>query len=63
VIIDLGEGENIHPKNKRDVAERLARWALVKNYGMNLLYRSPEYQSVAFAGTRPRSRWIPLAAH
>ena len=48
VIIDLGEGKDIHPKNKRDVAERLARWALVKDYGMKLPYRSPEYKSVTF---------------
>ncbi|HYF37118.1 MAG TPA: sialate O-acetylesterase, partial [Prosthecobacter sp.] len=32
VITDLGEGDDIHPKNKQDVAERLARWALAKNY-------------------------------
>jgi sialate O-acetylesterase len=28
VIIDLGEGKDIHPKNKHDVAARLVRWAL-----------------------------------
>jgi sialate O-acetylesterase len=49
VIIDLGEANDIHPKNKRDVAERLARWALVKDYGFKLPYRSPEFQSAEFA--------------
>ncbi len=49
VIIDLGEGKDIHPKNKRDVAERLVRWALVKDYGMKLPYRSPELKSADFA--------------
>ena len=49
VIIDLGEGNDIHPKNKRDVAERLARWALVKDYGLKLPYRSPEFKSAEFA--------------
>jgi sialate O-acetylesterase len=48
VIIDLGEANDIHPKNKRDVAERLARWALVKDYGMKLPYRSPEFKSAEF---------------
>jgi sialate O-acetylesterase len=49
VIIDLGEANDIHPKNKRDVAERLARWALVKDYGFKLPYRSPEFKSAEFS--------------
>jgi sialate O-acetylesterase len=49
VIIDLGEGKDIHPRNKYDVASRLVRWALVKDYGLKFPYRSPEYQSVAIA--------------
>jgi sialate O-acetylesterase len=52
VITDLGESNDIHPKNKVDVAARLVRWALVKDYGMTLPYRSPEYKSVAFAGNK-----------
>ncbi len=50
VIIDLGTANDIHPKNKRDVAERLARLALVKDYGLKLPYRSPEYKSIAING-------------
>ncbi|WP_414662349.1 sialate O-acetylesterase [Horticoccus sp. 23ND18S-11] len=50
VIIDIGEGRDIHPRNKYDVASRLVRWALVKDYGMKFPYRSPEYKSVAIAG-------------
>ena len=50
VIIDLGEAADIHPRDKRDVAERLARWALVKDYGRPGIYRSPEYKSSTFAG-------------
>jgi len=49
VIIDLGEGRDIHPRNKYDVASRLVRWALVKDYGLKFPYRSPEYQSVELA--------------
>ncbi len=52
VIIDLGEGKDIHPKNKHDVTARLVRWALVKDYGMKLPYRSPEYKSIAIAGNK-----------
>jgi len=50
VITDLGEANDIHPKNKRDVAERLARWALVKDYGLALPYRSPELKESTFKG-------------
>ena len=52
VIIDIGEGKNIHPKNKQDVAARLVRWALVKDYGMKLPYRSPEFKTLAIAGNK-----------
>jgi sialate O-acetylesterase len=52
VTIDLGEGKDIHPRNKRDVAERLARWALVKDYGMKLSYRSAELKKAEFYGAK-----------
>ena len=52
VIIDLGEGYDIHPKNKHDVAARLVRWPLVKDYGMNFPYRSPEFKSMEVQGNK-----------
>ncbi|SKA96406.1 sialate O-acetylesterase [Prosthecobacter debontii] len=52
VITDLGEANDIHPRNKRDVAERLARWALVKDYGLKLPYSSPTYKDVKFEGSQ-----------
>ena len=52
VITDLGEANDIHPKNKRDVAERLARWALVNDYGQKLMYRSPELKDAKFDGAK-----------
>lgn len=33
VTIDVGESDNIHPRQKRPVGERLARWALAEVYG------------------------------
>ncbi len=33
VINDIGAANDIHPKNKKDVGERLARWALHNDYG------------------------------
>lgn len=52
VIIDIGEGRDIHPKNKRDVAARLARLALAKDYGVKIVCRSPEFKSVRFDGNK-----------
>ena len=50
VIIDLGEGKDIHPRNKLDVAERLARWALVEHYGQKIAHRSPEFKALKVEG-------------
>lgn len=52
VIIDIGEGKDIHPRNKVDVGMRLARWALANEYDLDLPYRSPEYQSSEIAGNQ-----------
>ncbi|KLU04948.1 Sialic acid-specific 9-O-acetylesterase [Rhodopirellula islandica] len=52
VILNLGESADIHPKNKQDVAKRLARWALVKDYGYDIPYRSPTYREVKFDGNK-----------
>ena len=47
VIIDLGEANDIHPKNKYDVAARLVRWALAKDYGMkDIEPQSPTYRGI-----------------
>ncbi len=46
VIIDIGEGKDIHPKNKLGVARRLARWALATVYGKDIVHRSPQYASM-----------------
>lgn len=46
VIIDIGEGKDIHPKNKVDVGRRLARWALANEYGVKVPFHSPQYKSM-----------------
>jgi sialate O-acetylesterase len=74
VIIDLGEGKDIHPKNKQDVAKRLARWALAETYKRpGIVCRSPLYKSMekqggtillAFDHVEPKqSGWRPFDVH
>jgi sialate O-acetylesterase len=46
VIIDIGEADDIHPKNKQDVGKRLALWALAKTYGKDIVYSGPIYKSM-----------------
>ncbi len=52
VIIDIGEGRDIHPRNKQDVGTRLARWALACDYGIDIAYRSPIYKSMEKQGNK-----------
>ncbi|HUQ70617.1 MAG TPA: sialate O-acetylesterase [Planctomycetaceae bacterium] len=52
VIIDIGEGKDIHPKNKLDVGKRLARWALANDYGVSVPYHSPEYAAMEKQGSK-----------
>ena len=41
VCSDIGERNNIHPTNKKDVGERLARWALHKTYKQDIIPSGP----------------------
>jgi sialate O-acetylesterase len=52
VIIDIGEGKDIHPKNKVDVGRRLARWALARDYKIAIPYYSPQYKSMEKQGNK-----------
>ena len=47
IINDVGEANDIHPKDKKSPGERLARWALVKDYGRDLIYSGPLFKSSA----------------
>ncbi len=44
VTMDIGNPDDIHPANKRDVGKRLALWALAKDYGKDLVYSGPLYR-------------------
>lgn len=43
VTIDIGNTEDIHPKNKQEVGRRLALIALAKTYGNTTAYTGPEF--------------------
>jgi sialate O-acetylesterase len=56
VAIDIGEADDIHPRNKKDVGERLARWALADTYGQAVVKSGPLYDSFAVEGSAIRVR-------
>ena len=45
VTIDLDHGNDIHPPNKMDVGERLARWPLAKIHGKSIAVQGPVFRS------------------
>ncbi|QYY37154.1 sialate O-acetylesterase [Ruficoccus sp. ZRK36] len=52
VIVDVGEGRDIHPRNKQVVANRLALLALTKDYGYDFAAESPLYDSMEVKGNK-----------
>ena len=46
VAIDTGDANNLHPIDKLEVGERLARCALANHYGENIPYAGPTLSSV-----------------
>ncbi len=54
-LADPGNPKDIHPKNKLDVGERLARWALARDYGKkDLLCSGPLYKAMRVEGSKIR---------
>lgn len=52
VAIDLGEWNDIHPDNKKDVGIRLALAAEKIAYGENIVYSGPLFQSATIDGNK-----------
>lgn len=48
ILSDIGEAFDIHPKNKQDVGDRLARIALAEHYGQDIAFRGPVHRSITF---------------
>jgi len=57
VIIDIGEADDIHPRNKQDVGYRLALAARHQVYGEDINYSGPVYQSMVVEGSQIRLRF------
>lgn len=54
-LANVGNPGDVHPGNKRDVGERLALWALAKEYGKNdLVYSGPLFREMKNEGDRIR---------
>jgi sialate O-acetylesterase len=54
VAIDIGEANDIHPKNKQDVGKRLALAALAKAYGFKIEYSGPLFERMEIEGNKAR---------
>jgi sialate O-acetylesterase len=54
VLLNTGDSGDIHPRNKRDVGDRLARLALARAYRRNVAADAPEFDRMKIEGRRVR---------
>ncbi|MCB9276152.1 MAG: sialate O-acetylesterase [Lewinellaceae bacterium] len=52
--IDIGDANDIHPKNKRDLGQRLGLAARKAAYGEDIVYSGPVFQSCTIEGDKAR---------
>ncbi|MBI5725895.1 MAG: 9-O-acetylesterase [Planctomycetes bacterium] len=55
--VDVGEANDVHPKNKQDVCLRLALVALAKTYGRQIAHSGPVYESMTVRGSSVQIRF------
>ena len=60
VTIDIGNANDIHPRNKQDVGKRLALAALHGTYGKEVVYSGPVFQSMKVEGNRAILEFDPM---
>ncbi len=52
VTYDVGNPSNVHPSDKKPVGERLAQWALAKQYRKPVVYTGPIFKSATPRGNK-----------
>src|SRR5215213_7101182 len=57
VTIDIGDVNDIHPRNKLDVGRRLAAWALADTYNQKVIPSGPLFDSYNVKGDQIRIRF------
>jgi sialate O-acetylesterase len=57
ILIDLGEEGDIHPRDKKDVGERVSFIALAKTYGKEVLFSGPTYEGMTIEEGRIRVKF------
>lgn len=62
VTIDIGDPDDIHPRNKQDVGKRLALAALKVAYGKDIVYSGPQFESIAVEGDKIRIRFTHIGS-
>lgn len=60
VLIDTGEEDDIHPRNKQEAGRRLARIALAKTYGKGGRYTGPVVAQMKVEGNKARLSFDPV---
>jgi sialate O-acetylesterase len=61
VAIDIGDADDIHPKNKQEVSRRLALNALKIAYKQDIVASGPIYASMQTEGDKIRMRFFNIA--
>jgi sialate O-acetylesterase len=54
VTTDIGEANDIHPRNKQDVGKRLAAIALNRDYGKDIEFSGPTFSAMKVDGDKVR---------
>jgi sialate O-acetylesterase len=60
VTIDIGDPQDIYPKNKQDVGHRLALWALANTYGRKRTFSGPLFETMKIEQDKVRVQFRSL---